>query len=247
MQQAAGLSWQTRIRLNCHNIVVVKRFVWLCLAVMVTTVANGIPFRSNPADYDSHQATSDATIAATLLTPDQTATIFSSDLKKAFAVVEVAVYPENGRSIDLVALDFALRSSLGNMSFAATPGEVAWHGKKSPDPGRSTSAVNVTGEVGVAIGTHTDPVTGKTYHGVATWGGAQVDNNPKPLPPPSTSADKTYALEGKLRALELPQGPTSRPIAGYLYFPLAKKDKTAPPIFEYSANGERASLPLRIH
>jgi hypothetical protein len=231
--------------LDCHNIVVVKRFVWLCL--VAAAVANGIPFRSNPADYDAHQATSDATIAATLLTPDQAANIFSSDVKKAFAVVEVAVYPENGRSIDLVALDFSLRSSVGNMSFAATPGEVAWHGKKSPDPGRSTSAVNVTGEVGVAIGTRTDPVTGRTDHGVATWGGAQVDNNPRPMPPPSTSTDKTYALEGKLRALELPQGPTSWPVAGYLYFPLAKKERTAPPVLEYSANGERASLPLRIH
>jgi len=229
----------------------VKRFGCLCIFAALLAGDTGTSVRPAPSDYDAHQTIRDATIAAGALPGAQAARVFSNALNKNFVVVEIAVYPENGRTFDVTAIDFAIKTAPGDRIYAATPEQVAWYRKRSPDQtsssGTSSNGVHVVTEVGVIVGSHTNPVTGKTEHGVATYGGVGVDNRPVPNPPtPSGSADNTYVLEGKLRGLELQEGQTARPVSGYLYFEVPKKLKTDPLLLEYSRSGERALLNLPV-
>ena len=211
---------------------------------MAALADTGTAVKTGPAEYQAHDAVRGAVIAASVLAPDQAARIFSGAVSKNFVVVDVAVFPESGHAFDISAIDFSL-----NTSFPATAGEVAWHGKKQPDADPRIPAsrpVNVSAEAGIAVGSRTDPATGRTQHGVGGYGGVGVDNYPRPAAPASTSsADTTYAMEGKLRGYELQDGPASAPISGYLYFPVDKKHKGDAPVLEYSRSGERARLTLR--
>jgi hypothetical protein len=227
---------------------VVKRFFSFCVATVLAAADTGTPVRPTAADYDARQSLRDATIAATLLTPAQTARNFSRDVSRNFAVVEIAIFPESGRTVDLLTLDFALRVSPDSTNFASTPEEVAWHGKRAPSHSRSSLGVNVIAEAGIAIGTGTNPSTGRTDHGVSAYGGVGVDNRPQPVSgQTNTAVDNTYALEGKLRGLELQEGQITRPASGYLYFPVPKKHGNVAPVLEYSRNGERTKLTLPVH
>jgi hypothetical protein len=225
----------------------VKRIASFCLLTGLLAGDTGTSVRASASDYDAHQTIRDASIAASLLSPAETARIFGSAVSKNFTVVEIAVYPANGHTIDVTVLDFALKTTPDDRIFAVAPEEVAWHGKRQPASSNpSLSRVNVITEAGVAVGTRTNPATGRTEHGVATYGGVAVDNRPQSMPPSqSSSGDSTYVLEGKLRGLELQEGQTTRPISGYLYFAASqKKQKAAPLVLEYSRSGERALLNL---
>ncbi len=227
-----------------------KRIACFCFVTVVLTGDTGTSVRPNAADYDAHQTIREAVIAASILPAAQVARLFSSAVGKKYTVVEIAIYPQssvqNSGGFDVVALDFALKTGPDDRIYSVTPEQVAWQGKRAPDPSNpSLTGVHMTTEAGIAVGTRTDPVTGRTDHGVATYGGVEVDNRPQSNPSPrSGSADSTYVLEGKLRGLELQEGQTTRPVSGYLYFAGPKKQKTAALVLEYSRSGERASLSL---
>jgi hypothetical protein len=226
----------------------VKRFFSFCVTAMIAAADTGTPTRPTAAQYDVHQEIADATIAATLLTPARTSTIFSTDVRKNFMVVEIAVYPGNGHTLDLSMVDFTLRTGPDSTDLAVTPENVAWHGKRMPGPSQSSRTVNVIGEAGIAVGTRTNPVTGRTDHGVATYGAVGVDTRPQAVSTnPNSAADNIYRLETKLRALELQEGQVTHPISGYLYFPVSKKRNNVSPVLEYSRNGERTALSLPVH
>jgi hypothetical protein len=228
----------------------VKRIAWFCFVTVVLVGDTGTSVRPNASDYDAHQTIREATMAASILPAAQVARIFSSAVGKKYTVVEIAVYPQSSRGFEVAALDFALKTSPDDRIYSVTPEQVAWQGKRAPNPSDPSSSgglggIHVTTEAGIAVGTRTNPTTGKTEHGVATYEGVAVDNRPRSSPPPqSTSTDSTYVLEGKLRGLELQEGQTTRPISGYLYFPGPKKQKTAALVLEYSRSGERALLSL---
>jgi hypothetical protein len=199
-----------------------------------------VPPRASVTDYPAH----DSVLGAAIVPASQVSKVFSGAVAKDYIVVEVAVFPENAQSLDLVALDFALNTGSDNRCYPATPEEAAWHGQKQP--GIPAQGPRVVTEVGVVVGTRTDPVTGRAEHGVATYGGVGVDNRPPP-PAPSASASPAgdpYAIEGRLRRMALPGGQTDRPIAGYLYFPKVSSKKTAS--LEYSQNGVRKELALPL-
>jgi hypothetical protein len=220
----------------------------VCLLTIVAAFAEtGVPPRPDSSEYPAHQPLRNGGVVAGVLLPaEKVAAIFSPDVSKHYVVVEIAVYPETGRSVDLQVLDFALKTG-DDSSFPVTASEVAWHGKHAPKNSTSVSAARVVGEVGVGYGTRQNPATGRTEHGLDTWTAVGVDTRPLPNPPNggANSADRVYQLEGKLQTFELPEGPATRPVAGYLYFaaPL-KKAKSAPLTLEYSRSGERVELAL---
>ena len=226
-----------------------KRIACFCFLAVLAAADTGTSVRPGPSDYDTHQTIKDAAIAASLLSAAEAAKIFSAAVSRNFIVIEIAVYPENGSTFDLQAVDFALKIAADNRVYALTPEEVAWHGRKPPDPQSNASlgAVQVTGGAGVGFGSQTNPATGRTTHGVYTYEGVGVTNRPQPASPPqSGSADSTYVLEGRLRGLQLQEGRTARPVAGYLYYPAVKKPRKAPLLLEYSRSGERALLTLPV-
>jgi hypothetical protein len=228
-----------------------RRLGSVLLVSLLTSIAayteTGVPPRPDSSEYPAHRPLNNGGVmAAALLPADKVAAIFSSDVSKHYVVVEIALYPETGRSIDLQVLDFALKAG-GDRSFPVTASEVAWRGKHPPNTSASGVAGHVVGEVGVGYGTRQNPATGRTERGLDTWAGVGVDNRPLSNPPNGTanSADRVYQLEGKLQTFELPEGVATRPVAGYLYFPASlKKARNSPLTVEYSRSGERTELSL---
>jgi hypothetical protein len=204
-----------------------------------------LPPRSSVADYPAH----DAPLGAAIVPASQVSKVFTSAIAKDYVVVEVAVFPENASSVDLAALDFALNFDADSRGYPATPEEAAWHGRQPPTI--MSQGPRVVSEVGVSVGTRTDPVTGRAEHGAATYGGIGVDNRPlsPTTAPPGTPADDPNAVEGRLRRMAFPADWADRPIAGYLYFPKAASPKNSvkkATSLEYSWGGLRKVLPLPL-
>ena len=211
-----------------------------CLLACAAAAQTGLPPRSVVTAYPAHEGQ----LGAAIVPASQVAKVFTNAIAKDYVVVEVAVFPENAPSLDLAALDFALNFGSDSRSYPATPEEAAWHGHQSSPA--TSQGPRMIGEVGVSGGTRTDPVTGRTEHGVATYGGVGVDNRPAPPVAPGTAnpADDPYAVEGRLRRMAFPGGQTDRPIAGYLYSPKTSSKK--PVSLEYSWGGLRKVLPLPL-
>jgi hypothetical protein len=93
--------------------------------------------------------------------------------------------------------------------------------KNSSPPGRDTN-------VDVAIGYETgnDPVTGQRRSG--TYTGVAVQNGPPGTLASPPSGPDPWTIKQELEERSLPEGKSTQPVAGYLYFPkLSKKSRNA--------------------
>jgi len=185
---------------------------------------NGIRPRGSPADYPSHVTSDVLTIAAAVLPPAQVRKIFATDLNGGgYIVVEVAVYPEPGRDVDISSGDFMLSSgSESSTVHAVSASSIAGVLDRKNAPRHRDTDVDVA--IGYERGI--DPVTGQRVNGVYT--GVGVANAPAgTLGPPPTGPDP-WTMQHELEERSLPEGKITQPVAGYLYFPkLAKKPKNA--------------------
>jgi hypothetical protein len=169
--------------------------------------------------------------------------IFPSEVYKNYLIVETAVFPLGGKTVDVDSFDFVLKVSTGEMSYPRTPGEIVskWEEKNAPQP---PGKVDVTTETGVVYASGNDPVNGR-YHGWGTYTGVGVGPG-QPTPPRPLSTDP-QVFEANVRARALPQGPAAQPVAGYLYFALpSKKAKSGPLELRYQKDGALVSLPIAV-
>ena len=222
-------------------------------ASLFATDQRGLKPRPAPSDYRAHEVQSDLTIAATVLSQDEAKSVLSTDLKD-YVVIEVGVYPADGKSVDLSSRDFALRfGEQGNIVRAAAPRAIAASNqrKNSPPPQHGSGrdiTIYPTATIGVANGP--DPVTGRSRGGVYTGGGVGVGvgggGTPYPDPPRPASTDRDReVMHQELADMMLPDGQFSAPVSGYLYFPLPPKSRTtALELQYYAASGKiRVLLP----
>jgi hypothetical protein len=239
--------------------------LWLCVQAGDT----GVTPRGAPANYPAHQETASASLAAARLKPDQVAKTFNAEIERNYIVVEVALYPKDGTSVDVTLFDFSLRFGGQQETRPDTPEQAAVWREKDPIKDK----VQVTSETGVVIGSQTDPVTGRRTTGVGTYEATGVaigtrppgecgadprcpDNRPDPRTPPGGYPDPRYPnpaprgpdprlVEDRLHALALPEVRTSKPVAGYLYFAKPQK-KTKDNSLEllYSKSGSTVTLSL---
>jgi hypothetical protein len=204
----------------------------LSIAPAVRAGDDGVPPRRNAADYPVHQDAKNpaglANIGAVIVPADQVKKMFSSDMGRDYIVVEVAMYPGDSRSFEADRYDFGLKIGDGSkaaIAHAQSAGDVAMpDAARGPDSRGPEPKVNVTQEAGVAVAHTNDPYYGKRTS-VGTYEGTTVSNAP---PPPSQKAPAGVdprMLEAKLREKALPEGPTARVVAGYLYFPASKRHK----------------------
>jgi hypothetical protein len=224
----------------------------LCLvsAAALVWAGDGRTPRSSASDYPAHQDAKNATIAAVRVPDEQLNHIFPSDLSKKYVVVEVAIYPKDGSSVEVAAVDFVLRLT-DSESHPETAEEVAamWrpHSKAHPD---ITSKTHVYTETGVIIAHGQDPVTGRpttrtgTYEQVGVANG-EDPNRRAPYPSGSSGVDADR-FEAMLGNWALPEGKAASPVAGYLYFPLPKATKGKGKAIElqYAHEGSSATLTL---
>ncbi len=223
----------------------------LCCGVLLSALAlagDGRTPRSSGSDYPVHQDTKNATIAAVRVPAEQLNKTFPADFSKRYVVVEVAIYPKDGSTVDVSTMDFVLRLADGE-SRPDTPEEVAglWRPHTAhPDVTRKT---NVDTETGVIVARGTDPVTGRRVNGVGTYervGVSGGDNSNRPVQYPVGSSADADRMEDQLKKWELPEGKTGSPVAGYLYFPVAAKRAKGSLELQYTHESVSANLTLPV-
>ena len=221
-----------------------RRIIIANFAIALLVANTGLPPRPSASDYPARESTPAASFGATIVDPEQVKKYFSPYVSRNWVVVEVGIYPQNGQALDVDFFDFALKLGDEDLARPGTPTEVAsvWSDKTPSHPGRGP---NVVTETGVVYSSGRDPYNGR-QHGWGTYTGVAVDNDPRVSPPPpSPSGPDPAVIERKALDRALPVGQTSRPVAGYLYFPVSsKKAKAASLALTYSKDNAAIRLAL---
>ncbi len=238
------------------------RFFTLVLVVSALAIADdsGVPPRDSSSNYPVHQRLKSLSIGAVALTSDQVRKLFSNEIASKYAVVEVAIYPE-GLEVDVGREDFVLRVGEATLIHPDRPDEVAlpWTDRKPPSlPGNThvTTETGVvcgagtggTGPYGGTNGTNTGANNGaynRPVRGCGTYEGVGVNNYPTAASPDPTATSRNTA-DIKIRNRALPEGKTTKPVAGYLYFLVSSKQRKAGLSLEYSKDGVSAELALPV-
>jgi hypothetical protein len=194
-------------------------------------LADGLPARSQPSDYAAKAETPKFVIAADVIDPEQVRNEFSTSLAPRYQVLEVAVYPSKGSSVDVALLDFAVRVDGRFIRPASSRSIAALNQKRSNARGRD---VTLYPAVGVSTGSWG---TG-TNVGVGVGVG---DNAPGPA---STDRDRRV-METELDDRGLQDGIADKPVAGYLYFPVGQTKSTSMELV-YQYDGGEVKIPLTV-
>jgi hypothetical protein len=194
----------------------------------------GLPARATAADYPAYAEDKGVRVGAELMDPDVVRGSFSTDLGN-YAVVEVAVYPaKDGKPIDLSAIDFAMKFE-GRTIRPATPRSIAGVNQRRGQA-RSRDIV-LYPNVGLT--------TGSWGTGTSVGVGVGMGGPGAPPGPASTDRDRDV-MEMELEEKELKDAVVSKPVAGYLYFPVGKtKSKTPAYELHYEAEGVAVRVPLK--
>ncbi|PWU06930.1 MAG: hypothetical protein C5B51_11315 [Terriglobia bacterium] len=226
-----------------------KRAVLLLYAAgMLPAFGAGIRPRDSAADYPAHESAGGVTVGAAVIPPAQVRKLFATDLNAGgYIVLEVAVYSDARKEIDLSPGDFLLRSTAGAETARAASGSAiaaALQSKNAPQPGKSRDvSVYPTATVGYESGGY-DPVTGQRRRGVYTGVGVGVGvGQPQPPGPAGTDRDRT-TMQQELEDKSLPAGKTTSAVAGYLYFP--KPSGKARDVYELTYYGNTGQVRLRV-
>lgn len=199
--------------------------------------------RSEASRYPAHGGRGGVWLGAVLLPPEQVKRNFVSDLNRCCVVVEVAIYPEAGKKLEVSAADFALRLTGTETAVkAGSPKTLAATLQKAGAGDRNITLYPQAG-VGYESGRTRDPVTGerRSDGGVVVSAGVGVGVGE---PSPATTDKDREVMETELAEKGLPEGASSSPVAGYLYFPLTAKKKGATYQLEYTVNGSKITLRL---
>ena len=224
-----------------------RQIVFGLLISALAFAGDGRTPRSSSADYPSRADTKTATIAAGRVSPEQLNKTFPSDFAKKYVVVEVAIYPKDGATVDVATMDFVLRLA-NSESRPDAPDEISglWRPRTAhPD---LTSKTHVTNETGVIVASGVDPNTGRRVTNTGTYERVGVSsgddpNRPMNYPTGSSSADADR-MEAQLAKWELQDGKTLSPVAGYIYFPVAQKKSKGALELQYAHENSSANLTL---
>jgi len=215
----------------------------VCAVSLAAAGPRGTVPRAAADKYAAHGEVHGTAVAARLLTAKEAAKVFATDVDHCCMVLEVAFYPAKDALADVVINEFALRvvgEDIANRPATAELVAARLYRKSHPESAGGRD-VSIQPRVGVAYETGTDPYTGQRRSGTTTTSGVDVIVGPKqPSGPPYQEEDRR-TMELELRDKGLPEGATSAPVSGYLYFSQLRK-KNAKYQLEYTANGEKVVL-----
>jgi hypothetical protein len=193
---------------------------WLlncCLAIGQNTPAP----RASAAEYPSSKVQPVYSIGAKQLSKTETKNSFATPLAGRYTVVEIGFYPKDSKTISLQQSDFVLRTSDGDVISPASPETIASIYQKRPASSNDVT-LYPTASVGYASGPSYDG-SGRRQSGMV-YGvgmGVGVDKNTSA----ATTGSDRQTMETELLDKELKDAEVSKPVAGYLYFPVATKQK----------------------
>ena len=231
-----------------------SRVVLMILMAAASISAQGprgtVP-RESADKYQAHAVQDGNSVGATLLKPSQAKKAFSSDLNHCCIAIEVALFPKADGMLTVSLNDFALRESGKDIGMKPSSPEVVagkvYHNAQPDHPsekgGRHVTIYPTTG-IGYETGGGFDPVTGRRRGGVVTSAGVGVGiGSERPPVPTSNDADRR-TMELELQEKGVPEGNTSSPVAGYLYFSMPEKSKGSYELV-YMAGDKKVVLPLK--
>lgn len=206
-----------------------KHLKWLAIALVSATLLasdspQGIVPRANADKYEAHATVNELAIGASLLSSSDAHKITSSDLNKCCVVVEVAIYPPKDGNADVSLSDFGLRTSGHDDTIRPSSVEVI-AGKLQSQPSAPGPDYDASTNSSVSYGTGTDPATGRrvTTRTVSNGAGVGFGVGGDPNAKASPGEIERHNKELELRARAVPEGSTTAPVAGYLYFAAIKK------------------------
>ena len=214
----------------------------LAAALLLATDRPGVRLRGAAKDYPAYESADGIMIAAAVVPAGKVQHQLSREMVKAgYTVLEIAVYPDRGKAVNVSSDDFSLTiGSNTTVARAETPAVVASSidSDKRMDQPKIQAPVQVHGEetIGVSTGGR-DPATGRRYpSSVYTESGVGVgvgDSRAGGTPPsdpryppgdprnpdPGVAGAAPPSLYDKLEQKALPEGTTLKAVAGYVYFP----------------------------
>ena len=246
--------------------------VTLTVSAAVLAVASGAPRirpRAGASDYPVRQNGPNMTIGAAVIPAGEVRKLFATNLDSAgYVVIEVGVFPEAGKAVDVSPADFSLRMDANSISERAADAEtiaaVATRGERTASSSGSQQPVYGTVGGAIGVGSSIDPATGRrTSQGVGSAGGGVGNGGPNaaacrsvicdertsaPAPPADTQSPerKRASIEQELWEKSLPDGGTTKAVAGYLYFPKPSsvKAKNATWILQWDGAAGRVSVEI---
>ncbi len=193
-------------------------------------------------DYPASKAESQYAIGAKMLSKTQIQNSFSTPLAGRYVVVEVGFYPADGESVELQRSNFALLPSDSKSSVAPiSPAEIASIVQQRPSSSRDVTLYPTAN-----IGYESWPVysgNGVKRVGGPVYGAGMGVGVGKTTSPATTDSDRT-TMETELSDKELKGGDISKPVAGYLYFPVTGKEKATYRL-QYRSPKSVSDLPLK--
>jgi len=200
--------------------------------------------QASVAAYPASQTQSNYSIGAKVLSKTQIQNSFATPLAGHYVVVEIGIYPADNKTLELKKDAFLLRTADGkDWVNPAAPEEIASILQQRPPSSRDVT-LYPTANVGYASwpvynGTGTKQVGGPV---VGVGMGVGVNQNTSTA---TTDSDRK-TMETELRDKELKTGEVSKPQAGYLYFPIASKEKVQYQL-EYRGPDAVSNLALDQH
>jgi hypothetical protein len=201
----------------------IRRLLALSAAPLLFADYQGIPPRPSSADYAAHTDSAGVSIGASSATSAQVRKVFGSDWTSRYLIFEVALYPQGGVQLSVAPRDFMLRVGADSDTVSPVDADAIVPGPKPMSTNRpigpgSPVDVQVRETVGYSTGPYNRGVYADSRVGVG------VDPRGTQTPPPAAPAqtDKNFELRRALMDNALPDAKTSKPIAGYLYFPRPK-------------------------
>jgi hypothetical protein len=203
----------------------------------------GIGPRPHPSDYAAYADKERFSLGVSSLTKNSVLQNFSSDLTKGFIVVEVGLFPSKEKPVEIDPKLFLLKTADGSgLVRPLDPATVAGILRRMNGDKREVDLYPTVG-VGYESGGYNDPYYGgRSSGGWSTGVGVGVGIG---RPGNGASPEDREVMETELSDKEIPAGAYSERVCGYLYFPIAEKNRKKGYLFEGTLNGEKLSLLLK--
>ncbi len=203
----------------------------------------GIGPRQHPADYAEFADKGRFTLGVSSLTKSSILQNFSSDLTKGFIVVEVGLFPVKENQVEIDPKFFVLKAVDGSgLVRPLDPASIAGILRRTTGDKREVALYPTVG-VGYESGGYNDPYYGGHRGGGWSTGvgvGVGVGRSGGGAAP-----EDRRVMETELSEKEMPVGLYSERVCGYLFFPVAEKNRKKSYLFEGTLSGEKISLLLK--
>ena len=204
----------------------------ICVAPLSAQQPPGTAPRSAATDYAAHAVQENIQIGASLLKKKDLRKIFVTNVDICCVVVEVAVYPQKDSSVKISAANFTLReagsdlatrtSSAKDVAASLQLGSKEAYRPHGPVVTQTTD-IGYGRTTGNAPNVPGDPPRNGVYQrpsaGIGVGLGKETSGSS------AGGAGTQQAMETELSQKALPEGDSDKPVAGYLYFFIPKKNK----------------------